>query len=107
MTEKYNKLVRDGIPSIIRQQGHEPRTRVLDDGEYFEALNCKLGEELEEYRENFDLGELADMVEVIHAIVKCKGMSLEEFEEIRMKKYNQRGGFAEKIYLVEVERQLI
>lgn len=30
----YNKLVRDKIPDIIRQQGKKPLVRILENGEY-------------------------------------------------------------------------
>jgi len=42
LAHKYNKLVRDKIPEIIRQKGEIPTTVQLDDEEYFNALNQKL-----------------------------------------------------------------
>ena len=40
--EKYNKLVRDKIPSIITNNGEIPVTRILNDEEYKIELERKL-----------------------------------------------------------------
>ena len=86
----YNKLVRDKIPEIIKADGKECETRVLDDKEYLLSLNKKLDEELREYYETESIDELADMVEVIFAIVEQYGMSLQEFERLRLSKREKR-----------------
>ena len=41
MEEKYNKLVRDKIPEIIKINGEEPITRILTEEEYKKALEKK------------------------------------------------------------------
>lgn len=105
MIDKYDKLVRDKIPDIIKQQGDFPKIEILDDKRYFDALNQKLKEELVEYLEDFNIDELADIAEVIHALVKHKGLTLNDFEKIRLKKYKERGGFDNKISLIEVVRK--
>ena len=105
MKDIYNKLVRDKIPEIIAAQGDIPTMRVLDDIEYFQALNTKLQEEVTEYLSGFSVDEIADILEVIHAIIEYKGLSYSEVEQIRKNKYDERGGFVKKISLVEVERK--
>lgn len=105
MAEVYNKLVRDKIPQLIRQQGDMPTVAVLDDARYLQALRAKLCEEVAEYFEAFSVEELADIVEVVYALVRCHGLSLAAFEELRLKKLAQRGGFADKIELREVQRK--
>jgi len=97
---KHSKLVRDKIPEIIKAQGGAALTKELDGAEYFDALNQKLTEEVAEYLENYDIEELADIVEVIYALVSHSGMSLDDFERIRMKKHAERGGFEKKILLI-------
>lgn len=42
MEQIYNKLVRDKIPNIIKNNGGEPYTRILSNDEYIENLKKKL-----------------------------------------------------------------
>lgn len=99
----FNKLVRDRIPEIIAASGRRCEVRQLADEEYLTALNQKLGEELQEYTADGSIAELADLVEVIHAIVIHKGFTLEAFEQLRQEKQRERGGFAQKLLLVQTE----
>ncbi|MDD9311792.1 nucleoside triphosphate pyrophosphohydrolase [Cytobacillus firmus] len=103
----YNKLVRDRIPEIIENTGKNFSTRVLDTREYIKELKKKSFEELQEYVEtnnNEDaIEELADVLEIIHALAEYHGASMEEVEEVRKQKAEKRGGFKEKIFLIEVE----
>lgn len=101
MTKTYNKLVRDKIPKIIESSGNTCTTRILSDEEYIEMLDKKLNEECDEYQADKNIEELADMLEVIYAIAKAKGTSIEELEKIRLEKAENRGGFDEKILLIE------
>ena len=105
MKNIYNKLVRDKIPEIITANGDIPVTIELDDAEYFQALNLKLQEEVEEYLDGFSIEELADVLEVIYAIIDYNEVSYYELERTRKNKYNERGGFKKKISLVEVKRK--
>ena len=98
----YNKLVRDNIPDIIKKNGATPIVRILDDEEYFKELNRKLKEELNEYLDGNDIEELADLYEVMLAILDYKKMSLMEFDIIRKMKVEKRGAFINKIYLESV-----
>lgn len=99
----YNKLVRDLIPQIISSHGKKCATIILDDEIYLEKLDLKLQEELDEYYQNQDITELADLLEVIYAAAKARGVSERELERIRIDKQKQRGGFERKIFLIEVE----
>ncbi|MBU8769536.1 nucleoside triphosphate pyrophosphohydrolase [Cytobacillus oceanisediminis] len=103
----YNKLVRDRIPEIIESTGKKFSTRILDDNEYIKELKKKSFEELQEYVEtnnNEDsIEELADVLEILHALAEYHGASIKEVEEIRKQKAEKRGGFREKIFLIEVE----
>jgi predicted house-cleaning noncanonical NTP pyrophosphatase (MazG superfamily) len=102
----YNKLVRDRIPEVISKSGKQSVTRILSDDEYKLELQKKLGEEIQEYIEaTTDISvieELADLLELIHAAAELHGSSIEDLERVRQKKAEQRGGFKEKIFLVEV-----
>lgn len=99
----YNKLVRDNIPNIISENGEKPITRVLTDEEYIRELNLKIEEEVKEYLLDFSVEELADIEEVIRAILDYKNVSYEEFENVRINKVNKRGAFKKRIFLERVE----
>lgn len=98
----YNKLVRDRIPEIIEADGKICITEVLTDEEYLKMLDAKLDEELAEYHKDQDIEELADLMEVIYAVTKARGYSIEELEKVRVLKAKKRGAFNEKIFLIEV-----
>jgi len=100
---KYNKLVRDKIPEIIKSKGKTPLTYIADDKEYKEKLKKKLHEEVEEFTSSEDKEELADILEVIYAICKSKNIKFEGLEKIRKEKQKERGGFRDKIILKEVK----
>lgn len=98
----YNKLVRDKIPQIIEADGKRCTCEILSDEDYKKLLDEKLTEELSEYQESEDIEELADMYEVMLAIIKSKGYTKEQFEQIRKEKADKRGGFKDKVFLKEV-----
>jgi len=103
----YNKLVRDKIPDIIRQDNKKCKTETLDEKRYVIELRKKLEEELEEYllaRDDSEaLEELADILELIHALSKTHGANYKKIEKIRQEKAKKRGGFEERVFLIEVE----
>lgn len=101
-TKIYNKLVRDRIPEIIESDGKTCITEILPDAQYLEMLDAKLNEELAEYQESKSLEELADLLEVMRAVVKARGWTLEDLERARADKAARRGGFEKKILLKEV-----
>lgn len=102
MEKIYDKLVRDKIPEIIMKSGKTCLVEVLDNDKYVDLLDKKLFEEMLEYHQDKSVEELADIVEVIYAIAKSRGLSVEEFEKIRNKKADERGGFDKKILLKSV-----
>ena len=103
---KYNKLVRDKIPEIIKQNGEEPIIRILDDSEYKIELERKLKEEYEEVLNSSGvdrLEELADMLEVIRALAKIEDKTLSDIILLADKKVLKRGAFDNKIFLEKVK----
>ncbi|MDP4182753.1 MAG: nucleoside triphosphate pyrophosphohydrolase [Bacillota bacterium] len=98
----YNKLIRDKIPQIIEKSGKHAVIEKVTGNEYINLLNEKLGEELQEFMESQSVEELADLVEVVYAILDCKKVSIEDFEAIRQQKVNERGAFKERLLLKEV-----
>ena len=99
----YNKLVRDRIPEIIQAKGGTCKTRILSDEEYVQKLDRKLGEELAEYLDSHNPEELADLLEVMYACAALQSLTPADLDRIRAEKAAKRGGFADKILLIESE----
>ena len=83
----YNKLVRDKIPQIIEQNGGKATFRQLLPEEYVQYLEIKLDEEVGEYHHDKTVEELADILEVVYALVNAHGVSKEEFMAIYQEKF--------------------
>ena len=98
----HNKLVRDRIPEIIKASGKTCVTEVLPNDAYIQALDAKLSEELAEYQQSKSLEELADLLEVMQAVVTARGYTWQELETVRWDKNQKRGGFEDRILLKEV-----
>lgn len=98
----YDKAVRDRIPEMIERSGKTCVTEVLPPAEFERKLNEKLREEVEEYLESRSNEELADLVEVVYGILEMRNISLEQFEELRLAKKKERGGFSQRICLRSV-----
>ena len=98
----YNKLVRDKIPEVCKANNETPIYRILNDKDYLKELNIKLQEELKEYLESGEVEELADLEEVLRAILNVKKVTYDEFENLRNKKVEKRGAFKDKIFLETV-----
>lgn len=99
---RYDKLVRDRIPDIIRAKGTEPKVRLAaSDAEYAQLLREKLQEEVAEYLRSGDPEELADIMEVVHSLAGLTGHTPASVDELRAKKASERGGFRDRIVLEE------
>lgn len=106
MKYAYNKLVRDKIPEAIeRTEGRTANYKILNNKEYLQELDRKLFEEAHEFVEEHSVEELADLIEVISAIMNARGLSLEEVEIARKAKSDKKGKFDDKIYLIDVEQE--
>ena len=99
MEKHYNKLVRDEIPRIIEESGSSCVTEILSTEAYLEKLEEKLSGELAEYRESKSLEELADLLEVMKALVAARGETWDEVERLQVEKREKRGGFEKRILL--------
>lgn len=102
----YDKLVRDNIPNICKANGEEAITRVLLDDEYWEYLLKKDAEELKEVETASSLEErkkeLADKLELIRAMAKFSGFTLDEIIQEADRKKSKNGGFEQRILLEKV-----
>lgn len=101
--KKYNKLVRDKIPEIIEKDGRKAVYHVLSEGEFIAELDKKLNEEVKEYQKDKSLEEMADILEVLYAISKARGYTVDELGSKCREKAEERGGFDKKLYLEYVD----
>ncbi len=99
---KYNKLVRDKVPDIIKGEGKSVKVHFADDEEYSKRLADKLVEEANEYAASGDAEELADVLEVVYAIAIAKGIHKVQLESMVKKKRDDRGAFEKRAVLDEV-----
>ena len=101
--KKYNKLVRDNIPRIIKNDGLESKTRILNEEEYEVELRKKLVEEATELSEATNIEEkiyeLADIYEIIEYILMTNKIDKRQVDIMRIKKNMKKGSFEEKIFL--------
>ena len=105
MLYSYNKLIRDKNVEIMEKKGCKVTYEILDDIRYREELDKKLKEEVNEYLEAYEIEEMADVMEVIYAMLEYTGVTMEEVEKVRIEKQNRKGGFKNKIYLKDVEEE--
>ena len=103
MRTVYNKLVRDKIPEIIESEGKIATVRKAEDKEYKLILQEKLVEEVNEFLENGNYKELADVIEVIIALCDINGISFDELLSVVEGKSKARGGFRDRIILISVD----
>ncbi len=97
------KLVRDRIPEIIRREGKTPEVERISGERLRRALKDKLVEEAEELRKaeaGQIIEELADVQEVLDALIEAHGLDPAEIELVRADKQAKRGGFSEGLYLI-------
>ena len=101
---QYDKAIRDKIPEIIQKDGYSCNVETLSDEEFLEQLEKKLSEEVEEYQNDKNPEELADILEVIYRVAQLRGVSKEELEKIRIKKSEERGGFDKNLFLIDTSK---
>lgn len=94
-----SKLIRDKIPEIVLSKGEcSFPTHIAGDTEYAQALHDKLQEEVSELlAAPTDIGEFADVLEVLYSMGKLSGITPEAMEAARIEKREKRGGFEDKI----------
>ena len=98
----YNKLVRDLIPQIIEKDGKKFDTHIAEKEEYVKLLEEKLQEEVNEYLEDKNLEELADVLEVLVGLAGSLGYTEDELFKKRLEKKEERGGFEDRVVLEKV-----
>ncbi|WP_195430210.1 nucleoside triphosphate pyrophosphohydrolase [Clostridium sp. D46t1_190503_E9] len=99
----YNKLVRDKIPEIITSDGKTCEIEIVTGIEKQELLEKKLLEEVNEYLDDKNLEELADVMEILFGLANQLGYSEDDLIKKRNEKLKERGGFKKGIVLKTVK----
>lgn len=106
MRKTYQKLVRDRIPEIIREPGKECEFVTIAAAEFQQALCQKLVEEAQEAAaatEEELIPELADVYEVLKALMSVAGISAEQVRQVQAERRAERGGFEQRLKLLWTE----
>jgi len=106
MKKEYNKLVRDRIPEILLEAGLDFEISTLSETEYRQLLRKKIIEEAQELAESDAehlLTELADLYEVLDALIETYGLSLDAILKKQKQRRIERGGFKQRIQLLWTE----
>jgi predicted house-cleaning noncanonical NTP pyrophosphatase (MazG superfamily) len=101
----FGKIVRDKIPARIAQRKEAEITRKLPENIQKNFLISKLLEEALEVRNaearNEQTLELADLLEIVRALARLDGISIEEVVKAADEKRAKAGGFDEGLVLIQ------
>lgn len=103
MKKEYNKLVRDNIPEIIKNEGKKCDFIVVDNDTKLSLLLEKLIEESNELKESKTAEEIADVQEVLDSIIEELKFEKTDILKIQIDKKEKRGSFSKGIVLKTVE----
>jgi predicted house-cleaning noncanonical NTP pyrophosphatase (MazG superfamily) len=103
--DTYPKLIRDKIPEIVESKGLVASTRALTtDDDYLKYLLAKLIEEATELANAETLDhqkeELADVYEVIDAVLELLKLTPVDIAAVQDEKRQQRGGFKKRLLML-------
>lgn len=101
---RYSKLVRDRIPEIIEREGRACVVEKVSNDEFLRLLDDKLLEEAKEVVEaasDDKIGELADLFEVLDAILEARAIDREAVLAAQRERRERRGGFRDRLKLLE------
>jgi len=101
--KKYDKLVRDKIPKIIKENGKKCKTKSLKTEDIEKYYRAKVLEEMDELFEDPCPEEMADLMEVVDSLRKKLELKIEDVIEAKCTKRSDRGGFEKGTILVHVE----
>jgi len=109
LENEYPKLIRDRIPELVRQKGVEPSIRKANSNDEYAAFVLKkVAEEAQELSkaetESNLIEEIADVYEIIDALIKAKQLSPEEIAAVKKEKRQKRGGFDDQLIMLELPK---
>jgi predicted house-cleaning noncanonical NTP pyrophosphatase (MazG superfamily) len=98
----YDKLVRDRIPEILEKKNKDFIAYKVAECDYFLYLKRKLREEVDEFLESPSVHELADVYEVLSALLRDMDVTMADVRRERALKNDERGTFDQRWILAEV-----
>jgi len=105
---KYNKLIRDRIPEIIKEAGWVPTVKVLKKSEFLNALKKKVFEESGELVQAKDkkriINEIVDIQELLDVLASEIKITKSGIKKFQIAKRKKRGGFKRRLFLIKEER---
>ncbi len=105
---KYNKLIRDKIPEIIKNAGWTPTVRILNKKEYLKEIKKKFIEETKELvkakTRKEVINEIVDIQELIDILISELGLTKSELKKQQKTKNKKRGGFKERLFLIKTKK---
>jgi len=106
-TFKQNKLVRDKILTLMEGQGSKLYWFTLSEADFHKQLKIKLLEEAAQvsHTQNTQdlIEELADVLELIDAMVALHNISDHDLKLAQEKKREQKGGYEQRIFVTFAE----
>lgn len=101
----YNKLIRDKIPDRELKEGKQITYHAAStDEEVWFMLRTKLQEEIAEFGDDATMEQIADVWDVLEAIMKFKKFDEKEVNAIRENKRIELGGF-DKHWVLELSEE--
>lgn len=97
------RVVRDRIPELVKEAGHDVRFREVGDDERPRFLKQKVANEARELLESDVAGEkeeVADVLEAMEAFIQSRKFDRDDLKRIKDAKRKRRGGFA-RVFVVE------
>lgn len=101
--KEYNKLVRDLIPQVIKNDGKYCTYYNAEKKDIQDLLIAKLDEEVAEFKESGKIEELADIIEVCYGIASFLNYSERDLENAKKDKFIKYGGFYTGVVLQKVD----
>lgn len=94
------KMIRDNISSLLTKKGVQHTVMQITKGDvsYEQMLLRKLDEEIAEFRREDSVDELADVLEVLNALMELP--KFKDVESLRKKKLVSHGGFTKGLILI-------
>ena len=97
-----SKLVRDNIPTIIREAGKIPVTHIASGDEAKQATIAKVFEELSEFQDNPCLEEAADVYQAFMMMISVHDLRFDDVISAAVAKNHIKGRFDKLIILDKI-----